>query len=366
MIQVEKLTKYYGNVMAVEDVSFKVEKGEVVGFLGPNGAGKTTTMRILTCFLPASSGKATVAGYDVFKQSLEVRKHIGYLPENVPLYPEMTVRAYLEYVSKIKRIDRKKRKSRIDETLEITSIEHMQKRLIGHLSKGYRQRVGLAQALLHNPDVLILDEPTVGLDPAQIIEIRQLIKDLGKEHTIILSTHILPEASVTCGRIIIINEGRIVGDIILHDGKISSVKTAEFTSANLGESEKLYIQARGPNSEIETTLKNLPGVIDLHIDQGDQAVQDDRSAFIVEYDRDRDIRELVASTLIQKGWGLLELRPVTLSLEEIFLRLTATGSGQLPSEMPTENPEGIQETGSNASADRNSPSPLKGEGQGEG
>jgi len=339
MIQVENLTKYYGNVMAIENVTFSIEKGEVVGFLGPNGAGKTTTMRILTCFLPASSGKATVYGYEVFKESLEVRGHIGYLPENVPLYLEMTVKSYLDYVSKIKGIDRTKRQARIDETMELTSIEHMQNRIISHLSKGYRQRVGLAQALLHNPDVLILDEPTVGLDPAQIIEIRQLIKELGKERTIILSTHILPEASLTCGRIIIINEGHIVGDVVLRDGRVDSVKAAEFASTSLGESEKLYLQVRGPKSEIESTLKNLTGVIDLHVDQ---ITEDNRSTLIIEYQRDKDIREDLVSTLVQKRWGLLEMRPVSLSLEELYLRLTS--SGQLQIDMPTETMETQEET----------------------
>ena len=210
MIEVDHITKYYGQTPAVQDVSFRVEKGEILGFLGPNGAGKTTTMRMLTCYLPPSEGTARVAGYDVFEDSMEVRKRIGYMPEHPPLYDDMMVRSYLTFVSKIKGVDAKQRKSRIDLAMEQCGISDMPDTIIGKLSKGYRQRVGLAQALVHDPEVLILDEPTIGLDPRQIIEVRELIKSLAGDHTVILSTHILPEASMTCERVVIINKGKIV------------------------------------------------------------------------------------------------------------------------------------------------------------
>ena len=208
MITVEDLNKYYGPRRAVSDVSFSVEKGEILGFLGPNGAGKTTTMRILTGFLPATSGTATIAGFDVFKQPIEARRHLGYLPENVPLYTEMSIGAYLDFMAKIKAIPGGVRKARVDEAMELTDVTDRRDQLIGKLSKGYRQRVGLAQAVLGKPPVLILDEPTVGLDPRQIIEVRNLIKSLGGEHTVILSTHILPEVGMTCSRVVIISDGR--------------------------------------------------------------------------------------------------------------------------------------------------------------
>ncbi|MPZ15270.1 MAG: ATP-binding cassette domain-containing protein, partial [Chloroflexi bacterium] len=209
MITVDRLTKYYGRVAAVDDISFEVERGEILGFLGPNGAGKTTTMRILSGYMPPTDGRATVAGYDVFKQSLEARRHIGYLPETVPLYPEMTPKSYLDFMGKIRGLDGRTRRARIDDVADKCKIADMMNRLIGKLSKGYRQRVGLAQALLSDPDVLILDEPTIGLDPRQIVETRQVIKNLGGEHTVILSTHILPEVSMVCERIVIIDRGKL-------------------------------------------------------------------------------------------------------------------------------------------------------------
>jgi ABC-type multidrug transport system ATPase subunit len=224
MIEVENLTKRYGNFTAIEDVTFNVAEGEVVGFLGPNAAGKTTTMRILTGFMPATDGTAKVAGYEVFENSIDVRKQIGYMPENVPLYTEMTVKSYLHFMAKLNRVHRRRRRERVNFAIEACGLGDFRNRIIGKLSKGYRQRVGLAQALVHDPQVLILDEPTIGLDPRQIIEIRNLIKSLGGEHTVILSTHILPEASMICNRIIIINEGRIAGEVLLKDGKVTCIE----------------------------------------------------------------------------------------------------------------------------------------------
>jgi len=319
MIEVENLTKYYGNIRAIENVTFRVEKGEVVGFLGPNGSGKTTTMRILTCFMPASSGRATVAGYDVFTQSLDVRRHIGYMPESVPLYTEMKVISYLKYVSKIRKIPRTQRNSRLDAVLEACGLTHMRNRIIGQLSKGYRQRVGLAQALIHNPDVLILDEPTIGLDPKQIVEIRELIKEFGKEHTILLSTHILPEASMICGRIIVINNGSIAGSITLSDGRITSVQSSEGETTTLGENEKLYVEAKAPTEDFRVAVSKIPNVINVQVVE---QIANNYPQFYIDYELNTDIREQLSSVIISKGWELLEMRPVEMTLEEVFLRLT--------------------------------------------
>jgi len=303
VIQVENLTKFYGNHMAIQDVSFTVEPGEIVGFLGPNAAGKTTTMRILTGFLPASSGTATVAGYDVFKDSLEVRKRIGYMPETVPLYPEMTVREYLGFFAQLRKV--KKRGQRIKAVSEQCGLEDMIDARIGRLSKGYRQRVGLAQALIHEPDVLILDEPTVGLDPRQIIEVRQLIKSLAGEHTVILSTHILPEASMVCQRV-----------LIIHEGRIRAEDTPDRLKASLQRADHVHLEVRRPGPEIPGRLRKIPGV---------QQVEDAGSGvYEIECALGSDHREELAAAVIQGGWGLLELRQVGMSLEEIFLKLTTT------------------------------------------
>jgi gliding motility-associated transport system ATP-binding protein len=303
MIQVENLTKFYGNHPAIQDVSFTVEEGEIVGFLGPNGAGKTTTMRILTGFLPASSGSATVAGYDVFEDSIDARKHIGYMPETVPLYPEMTVQEYLDFFGQVRRVP--KRSQRVKDVSSMCGLEDMFDARIGRLSKGYRQRVGLAQALIHDPDVLILDEPTVGLDPRQIIEVRQLIKNLAGEHTVILSTHILPEASMICQRVLIINEGRIVAE-----------DTPDRLKNNLQGADRVQIAVRRPSPDLPLRLQKVPDV---------QAVAEAGSGvYEIECTAGSDRREDLAAAVIQGGWGLLELRQVTMSLEEIFLKLTAT------------------------------------------
>jgi len=307
LIEVKNLTRYYGQKPAIQNVTFNVEKGEVLGFLGPNAAGKTTTMRILTCYMPATSGTAKVAGFDVFDQSMDVRRRIGYLPENPPLYPEMTVESYLKFVGKIKGVDSKNLKKRVETVMDLVNITNVQKTIIGKLSKGYRQRVGLAQALVHDPDVLILDEPTVGLDPKQIIDVRKLIKDLGGDHTIILSTHILPEVSQTCNRVVIINEGRVVAE-----------DTPENLTRRLQGNEKIYVEVEGPAEVIENELRSLDIVSSVVREKETNG----NVSFIVESIPNRDIRKDIAKTIVQKGWGLFEMRPVGMSLEEVFLRLT--------------------------------------------
>ena len=311
MIEVRNLSKTYGDVTAVEDVSFIAEKGEILGFLGPNGAGKTTTMRVLTCYLPPSSGSAIVDGFDVVEESMEVRRRIGYLPEFPPLYADMTVSSYLTFVAKIKGVPSAQLKSRMDEAMEKTGIAHQRNNVIGHLSKGYRQRVGLAQALVHNPSVLILDEPTVGLDPWQIIEIRETIKALRGEHTIILCTHILPEVSMTCDKIVIISEGCIVGE-----------GTPESLMSQLKEGEVLRAQIAGPSDEIRELLSGIDGVLDV-VDDDTAAPKDgDEQAYIVTAAPGHDIRDLVAKRIVDGGHGLRELRGLEMDLEDIFLQLT--------------------------------------------
>jgi ABC-2 type transport system ATP-binding protein len=310
MIQVEHLTKTYGTRRALSDVTFSVQKGEVLGFLGPNAAGKTTTMRILTGYLPASSGTASVAGFDVSRQSLEVRRRIGYLPETVPLYPELPVRGYLDFMAKIKGIDGRGRKAEVDRVMEMVGVADRATQLVGKLSRGYKQRVGLGQAILGGPDVLILDEPTVGLDPRQIIEIRNLIKGLGGEHTVMLSTHILPEVSATCSRVIIINEGRVVAE-----------DTPENLTRRLRGADNLQLEIRGPRREVLDKLRALPRVIAVEPSADER---DGRSVYTIACELGSDLREQLAKAVVTNGWGLLELRPVGMSLEEIFLQLTTT------------------------------------------
>lgn len=308
MIEISHLTKVYGTKTAVQDISFSVGRGEILGFLGPNAAGKTTTMRILTCYMPATSGRASIAGFDVFGQSMEVRRRIGYLPENPPLYSEMTVEKYLEFVGGIKGLDRRLLKTRVPEVMERTSIRSEAGRIIRHLSKGYRQRVGIAQALIHNPEVLILDEPTVGLDPKQIIEVRELIKGLGGDHTVILSTHILPEVSMTCGRVIIINEGRIVAS-----------DTTENLTRRLRGSDNLYLEVEGPEESVETKVRALGGVTAVSRQKTGRVRG---SGYLIETEIGKDVRRDLAALVVGQGWGLLEMRPVGMSLEEVFLHLT--------------------------------------------
>ena len=306
MINVQSLTKRYGDLTAIKDVTFNVQKGEILAFLGPNGAGKTTTMRILTCFMPATSGAASVAGFDIFEEPQEVKKRIGYLPESPPLYTEMTVTEYLAFVARIKGIERKSRASALTRALERCALTEVRRRLIGNLSKGYRQRVGLAQALIHNPEVLILDEPTTGLDPKQIIEMRQVIKELAGHHTVILSTHILPEATAVCQRVIIIHEGRIV-----------AVDTPDSLSAQLRQSEKIRLTLKTPSPGIIDALKTVPGVLSVFHEPSP-----DGQVFMVECELGRDIRTELAAQAVHRNWGLLELSSVKLSLEDVFLKLT--------------------------------------------
>ncbi len=313
MIEVDHLTKRYGSVKAIEDVSFRVEKGEILGFLGPNGAGKTTTMRVLTCFLPATEGTARVAGYDVFKQPMEVKRRIGYLPENPPLYNEITVDSYLDFVAKIKGVDPAERTKKIEEVKDRVSIKEYGKTVIGKLSKGYKQRVGLAQALIHDPEVLILDEPTVGLDPNQIIEVRELIKSLAGNHTIILSTHILPEVSMTCQRVVIISKG-----------KIAAVDTPENLTRQLQGSDRIFVVAKGPEAGIKSKINEIEGVLRVESTKLDG---DEAYSFSVEAELKKEIRGKLARKIVESGFDLLELRPVSLSLEDVFLQLTTKEEG---------------------------------------
>ncbi len=308
MIEVDRLTKRYGNLKAVDEVSFQVEKGEILGFLGPNGAGKTTTMRILTCFLPATEGTARVAGYDVFEDAMEVKRRIGYLPEHPPLYDEMTVDGYLKFVARIKGVAPEDRKRRLQEVKETVRIEGYGRKLIKHLSKGFKQRVGLAQALIHDPEVLILDEPTVGLDPNQIKEVRELIKSLSGNHTIILSTHILPEVSMTCQRVVIIS-----------DGKIVAVDTPENLTRQQQGAAHIYMEARGSDVAVQRHLQQIEGVLSVvsrPLGEGEV------SSFRIETELKQDVRGRIARSVIEGGFELLEFRSLQLSLEEVFTQLT--------------------------------------------
>jgi ABC-2 type transport system ATP-binding protein len=307
LVQVDHLSKKYGDVAAITDVTFSAEKGEILGFLGPNAAGKTTTMRIITGFMPPTSGTATVAGFDIVDESLEARERLGYLPENVPLYDDMAVRGYLNFCAKLRGVAKAKIRDRVGYVMEATRITEEANTIIGKLSKGFRQRVGIAQALVHNPDVLILDEPTVGLDPRQIIEIRDLIRNLRGEHTVILSTHILPEAQMLCDRI-----------VIIHEGRVAAVDRPENLTARLRKSQQVRLEVRGPAADVETQLQALPHV--LGVKRG--SASDGATEFLVDGEMEQDIRETLAGTVVRNGWGLLEMSSVRMSLEDIFLRLT--------------------------------------------
>ena len=312
MIEVESLTKRYGRATAVDGISFRVEKGEILGFLGPNGAGKTTTMRILTCYLPPTGGTARVGGYDVFAQPMEVRRRVGYLPETPPLYPDMEVREYLAFCAKIKGVAPKERQARVANAVEKCRVGDHRSTLIGKLSKGYRQRVGLAQAILHNPDVLILDEPTAGLDPKQIIETRELIRGLGGDHTVILSTHILPEVSMTCGRVVIINKGRVVAE-----------DSPENLTRRLKGAGTLRLEVRGDETPILEAARAVPGVLGVHARGG----HDDVVVLDVEAEVGADVRSDLAAAVVGGGHGLLGLQQMGMSLEDVFLHLTTTDDG---------------------------------------
>ncbi|MGH9745891.1 MAG: ABC transporter ATP-binding protein [Candidatus Acidiferrales bacterium] len=308
MIEVQDLTKVFGSATAVDHISFAVNKGEILGFLGPNGAGKTTTMRILTGYMPATSGTALVAGFDVFNDSLEVRRRIGYLPESPPVYPDMSVGTYLDFVARIKGVAAEKRAARVTDALEKTNITDKRDELIKRLSRGYKQRVGLAQALVHDPDVIILDEPTVGLDPKQIIEVRHLIKGLAGNHTIILSTHILPEVSMTCDRVVIINKG-----------KVAAVDTPQNLTSQLEGGQRVRVEVQAPDQPLRDLLAQIPGASQVQVEP---AQANGRVSATVESAQGKDLRSAIAARIVEKGWPLFELRGVSLSLEEIFLELT--------------------------------------------
>ena len=301
MIEVERLTKIYGPRMAVDNLSFHVDKGEIVGFLGPNGAGKTTTMRMLTGYLPPSDGRASIAGFDTFRQSLDARRRIGYLPETVPLYPEMSVTDYLDFMAALRKVSN--RRAAVQRAMEATHCEDRARTNIGKLSKGYRQRVGLAQALLHDPDVLILDEPTIGLDPRQIIEVRELIKGLAGQHTILISTHILPEVEQVCSRVLIIHKGKLVAE-----------DTTQNLGARLRGAECIELLVSGDGAALPQALGAVPGVQSVRV-TGEGRYQ-------VSVEPGKDVRAQLAATVVKGGWGLLELAPVGMSLEDIFLQLT--------------------------------------------
>jgi ABC-2 type transport system ATP-binding protein len=328
VIEVQHLSKKYGTVTAVDDVSFRAESGEILGFLGPNGAGKTTTMRIITGYMPATDGKATVAGFDVFDQPIEAKRRTGYLPETPPLYPDMTVRDYLRFVAKIKGV-RAHVDDRVDAVMKKTWVADMAGRHCGKLSKGYKQRVGLAQALIHEPEVLVLDEPTAGLDPKQIIETRDLIRSLAGDHTIVLSTHILPEVAQTCQRVVIINKGRVV-----------AVDTPDNLTARLKGAATMYVQVDAAGADAGAALASVPGVKRVTgVDQRGVAAPDAApiplegpAAFEVESEPDNDVRRELARAIVTRGWGLLELRPVRMSLEDVFLQVTTE---ETPEEVTT-------------------------------
>jgi len=312
MITVKELTKRYARTTAVDHISFQVDKGQIVGFLGPNGAGKTTTMRMLTCFLPPTAGTATVAGIDVLDKPLEVKKHIGYLPETPPIYPEMSTAEYLNFVGKLKGLSGAELAKRVDYVCERCAVADVKHKLLGKLSKGYRQRVGLAQAIIHNPDVLILDEPTAGLDPKQINETRDLIKSLAGDHTIILSTHILPEVEQTCEQVIIINQGKLVAT--------DSVRNLQ-ARARGAESVLLEVAGRSGSlepSSVQEKLQRVAGVSRVSLTQQ----VDSRAVFEVESQKGSLVRGDLARAVVESGWDLNELRPTSMSLEEIFLQLT--------------------------------------------
>jgi ABC-2 type transport system ATP-binding protein len=322
MIDVQHVTKRYGNMTALDDISFSINKGEIVAFLGPNGAGKTTTMRILTGFMPPTKGTVRIAGYDCLETPWEVKKHIGYLPETPPLYLELTVKEYLTFVGRIKRLSPEQLPERMDTIIAQTGLSDVQGRVIGHLSRGYRQRVGLAQALVHNPPVLILDEPTTGLDPNQIIEIRDLIKDLAGSHTIMLSTHILAEATAICQRVIIIHRGRIV-----------AVDTPDRLGAKLRESETLSLTVKQPDPHLLEALRQIPGVIRVRPGASPQI-------YILETQMGHDIREELTKLVVSRNAGLLELKTQPLTLEDVFKVLThPDSSGGAFNSTSSENPQ---------------------------
>lgn len=326
MIEVQNLTKRYGPTLAVSEVSFEVQKGEILGFLGPNGAGKTTTMRVITGYLPPTDGKVRVAGYDVVEEPLEAKRRMGYLPENPPVYTDMRVTEYLAFVARIKGVPRRDIKTRIEDASEKCAITQVAQRQIGKLSKGYRQRVGLAQAILHNPEVLILDEPTAGLDPKQIIETRELIKGLAGQHTVVLSTHILPEVSKTCTRVVVINAGKVV-----------AVGTPEELTHRLQGYETVLVTAEAPADEMIDKLQRVEGV--NWVEPRDS--KDRNVTLEVQSEKGRDLRSELARAVVESQWKLLELRTSGMSLEDIFLKLTTKDLGEGTQEEATAAPPAV-------------------------
>ncbi len=312
MIEAINLTKRYGLRVALQGATFHAARGEILGLLGPNGAGKSTTMRILTGYMPPSSGTARVAGFDVVENSIEVRRRIGYMPESVPLYPEMTVRAYLDFVGRAKQVSR--REDAVEWAMDAARVDHMADTIVGRLSKGYKQRVGLAQAIIADPEVLVLDEPTAGLDPNQIIETRALIRRLGRDRTVILSTHILPEVSMTCDRVVIVNRGQVVAE-----------DTPSGLSQRMAGAERFAVTVRGPRDDVAATIALVPGI--ARVNARDEALTGDD---ITTYDVDAepssgsDLVEAVAAAVVGRGWGLREMRRQNLSLEDVFLQLTTS------------------------------------------
>lgn len=315
MIRAENLTKRYGQHVAIDGLNFNAEKGEILGFLGPNGAGKSTTMNIITGYLSASDGKVLVNDLDILEHPTEVKKMIGYLPEQPPLYLEMTVREYLKFVGEIKSVPKLELKADLDRIMELVKIGDVSHRLIQNLSKGYRQRVGLAQALIGNPELLILDEPTIGLDPKQIIEMRNLIKSLGKEHTIVLSSHILPEISAVCQRVLILNKG-----------KIAASDTPENLSRRIAGKNRLSLRVAGPSKEVKTRLRSLDGVKSVDVTN---ANEENAVDVLIEAEKDRDLRREVFKAMAKADYPILMMRPMDMTLEDIFLQLTTTESREV-------------------------------------
>lgn len=320
MIEVDNVSKRFGSVLAVDRASFQVARGEVVGFLGPNGAGKSTMMRILACFFPPMSGKVRVGGYDVISHSLEVRRMLGYFPEKTAVYPDLSVRAFLRFAAEAKDVPRGRRTKEVERVMENCGLQDVQNRIIGHLSKGFRQRVGIAQALIHEPDVLILDEPTIGLDPEQVVEIRHLIRELGEERTVILSTHILPEVSTVCDRIVLINRGRVLAS-----------EPLAALQAQLERTCRVQVELDGPRDEAMNILSQLPGVLRVEKyesqrirgrDQGER----ETALLVLEYDGVEIGRE-VSQAVLQRGWGLLEVRRLEPTLEDLYLKLIHESDG---------------------------------------
>ena len=312
MIEVNRLTKYFGPVPAVVDVSFRVEKGQIIGFLGPNGAGKTTTIRMLNGFFPPTSGSARINGLDVFDRSLDIRNRLGYLPEHVPLYKEMRTEAYLRFVAEVKGVPAGQRNREVDRVTEQCGLQSVRKKFLGKMSKGFQQRVGIAQAILNDPDVLILDEPTIGLDPKQMIEIRELIKGFAGHKTVILSSHILPEVSMICQRVVIINEGRIVAEDT-PEGLTGKDKT------------KVVLEIKAPQAEVQASLRAVPGVAAVSV----EAQSGDHSGrYVVEMVHGKDVRDAIAQSIVAAGWSLLEMHTLRLSLEDIFIRLVTEEQGR--------------------------------------